>query len=395
MADIVFTVSQINEYISRKMFSDPFLSRIKVVGEVTNLKHSSVGHAFFSLKDADALLGCILYDYAEHADKHVIEDGALLEISGRISFYRKSASVQLVVETAAPHGIGDLFARLERTKQKLLEEGVFDEAHKKPLPYLALRIGVVTSPSGAVLHDILSVATRRFDGIQIKVYPVPVQGTDAAVHICRGITYFNETDEADVIIVARGGGSFEDLSPFNEESVARAVFASEIPVVSAVGHETDFTLCDMAADLRAPTPSAAAELVVRNKNEVSDSLASYKKALRDALSDVLETRKSRLTSMRSGIAYYPLHLKLSHTQMRIEADKAVMQNALSGMLGQRGMQLEKYKELLESLNPRGVLMRGFAIVYDEKGNVIESAQKVTDNMEIEFNDGRVAVEGRS
>ena len=395
MADIVFSVSQINEYISRKMFSDPFLSRIKVVGEVTNFKHSSVGHAFFSLKDEDALLGCILYDYAEHEDKHVIEDGALLEISGRISFYRKSASVQLVVETASPHGVGDLFARLERTKQKLLEEGVFDAEHKKPLPYLAQRIGVVTSPSGAVLHDITSVATRRFDGLHIKVYPVPVQGADAAVHICRGILYFNETGEADVIIVARGGGSFEDLSPFNEESVARAVYASIIPVVSAVGHETDFTLCDLAADLRAPTPSAAAELVVRKKSEVSDSLELYKTVLREALTDVLEARESRLSSLRSGIAYYPLHLKLSHAQIRIEADKAAIKSALSGMLYQREMLLEKYKELMESLNPRGVLMRGYAIVYDKNGSVVESVQKASGSMEIEFNDGRVAVEGRS
>lgn len=394
MADIVFTVAQINEYISRKMFSDPFLSRVKVVGEVTNLKFSAVGHAFFSLKDSVALLGCVMYDHTGHADRNVLEDGALLEISGRISFYRKSASVQLVVETAAPHGVGDLFARLERTRQKLLEEGVFDEARKKALPYLALRVGVVTSPSGAVLHDIVSVATRRFEGVRITVYPVPVQGGDAAAHICAGIAWFNREAAADVIIVARGGGSFEDLSAFNDESVARAVFGSQLPVVSAVGHETDYTLCDMAADLRAPTPSVAAEMVVREKSEVRALLAAYKGSLRDALDGVLADRESRLALLLGGIRAHPLRLKLSHMQSRVDAGRERMSCGMAALLGQYGMRVENYRALLASLDPRGVLMRGYAIVYDAQGRAVESSRRAVGDMEIEFGDGRAAVTRR-
>ncbi len=392
MADIVFTVSQINEYLSRKMFSDPFLTRIKVVGEVTNLKLSSVGHAFFSLKDEDALIGCIIYDYQADEQWEILKDGALVEIGGRITFYRRSAAVQLVVQTAALHGIGDLFARLERTKQKLLSEGLFDVQHKKPLPYLALRIGLVTSSSGAVMHDIISVAKRRFEGIHITVYPVAVQGAEAAAQICRGIAHFNDAMDIDVIIVARGGGSLEDLSAFNEESVVRAVFGSAIPVVSAVGHETDYTLCDLAADLRAPTPSAAAEMAVRDKNEVKTMLAAHKDAMKNALEEVLAQRASRLDAQKLSLSVYPLRMKLSHSGMRIDADKALIKSALETTINQTAMRIEKYRALLESLNPRGILERGYAIVYDKNGNVVVSSTKAAGSMSVEFADGRVAVE---
>jgi len=388
--DVVFSVSQIAEYISRKMFSDPFLSTVKVVGEVTNLGYSSVGHAYFTLKDENAMLDCIVYDYKQHADMEVISDGALLEISGRISFYRKNASVHLIVETAVLGGIGDLYARFERTKQKLFQEGLFDEVHKKPLPEFPLRIGVVTSPSGAVLHDIINVSTRRFDGIHITVYPVPVQGIDAAPRICRGIAYFNEKANVDVIVVARGGGSFEDLAPFNEESVARAVYSSEIPVVSAVGHETDYSLCDMAADLRAPTPSAAAELVVREKRALLDALETQKKTLLEALINLFDSRDTQLRRLKSAVSAHALRLMLGRAEEALNASMRLMQNSLTNTFDRHEMRLERYRDRLEDLSPMRVLDRGFAIVRSQEG-IVTSAAKTADEMEIEFSDGRIEV----
>lgn len=387
---IAFSVTQIIEYISRKMFSDPFLSMVKVVGEVTNFSFSSAGHAYFSLKDESAMLDCIVYDYNHHPDMDVIADGALLEISGRISFYRKNAAVQLIVTTAVLGGVGDLYARFERTKQKLAKEGLFSELHKKPLPEFALRIGVVTSPSGAVLHDIINVSTRRFDGIRLTVYPVPVQGTEAAPRICCGIAYFNAKADVDVIIVARGGGSFEDLAPFNEESVARAVYASTIPVVSAVGHETDFTLCDMAADLRAPTPSAAAEIVVREKKALLDALERQKKILLDALANVIQAREAKLSRLKSAVSPQALRMMLRRCEDALSADLKLMKRSVAVGFERYTMRLERYKDRLDDLSPMRVIERGYAVVYGADG-VITSAAAAPDSMEIEFADGRVAV----
>lgn len=390
VGDVVFSVSQISEYISRKMFNDPFLSTVKVVGEVTNFGFSSVGNAYFTLKDEHAMLDCVVYDYNQHPDMEVISDGALLEIGGRISFYRKNASVQLIVDSAILGGIGDLYARFERTKQKLYQEGLFSEAHKKPLPEFPLRIGVVTSPSGAVLHDIINVSTRRFDGIHITVYPVPVQGADAATRICSGIAYFNEKDNVDVIIVARGGGSFEDLAPFNEESVARAVYASQIPIVSAVGHETDYSLCDMAADLRAPTPSAAAELVIREKRALIDALERQKQTLLDALKSIFENRDAQLQRLKSAVSPHALRLMLSRVEESLNSSVKLMKNSLGNTFDRKEMRLERHRDRLEDLSPMRVLERGFAIVHCQQG-IVTSATKTADDMEIEFFDGRIAV----
>lgn len=387
---VVFSVTQITEYISRKMFSDPFLSMVKVVGEVTNFSVSSVGHAYFSLKDENALLDGIVYDYKSHPDMDVITDGALLEIGGRISFYRKNASVQLIVESAVLGGVGDLYARFERTKQKLYQEGLFDEAHKKPLPDFTLRLGIITSTSGAVLHDIINVSTRRFDGIHLTVYPVPVQGTEASARICCGIQHFNEKADVDVIIVARGGGSFEDLAPFNEESVARAVFASMIPIVSAVGHETDFSLCDMAADLRAPTPSAAAELVVREKQTLIDALERQKKSMLDALVRVFEDADARFSRLKNAVSPYALRLMLRRAEEALNTNLRMITISMSSAFDRYETRLERHLDRLEDLSPMRVLERGYAVIHGRK-SVITSAVDAPDDMEIQFADGRVAV----
>ena len=392
MADVVFTVSQITEYISRKFFADPFISAIQVVGEVTNFSRSSVGHAFFSLKDENSMIACIVYDFADHPGKDAITDGALVNVGGRVTFYRKSGTIQMAVETAVLQGVGDLFARFQQTKKRLAGEGLFDAAHKKPLPVFPTHIGVVTSTSGAVLYDIINVAARRFEGICITVYPVSVQGVEAAPDVCRGIEYFSRQGMVDVIIVARGGGSFEDLFAFNEEMVARAVYASEIPVVSAVGHETDYTLCDMAADLRAPTPSAAAELVVREKQAVWDTLEAQKALLGQSLLGVLEDRAQRISSAKAGLSAYPLQMMISRKRESIASYLLLMRHSLDARLERCGIRLEQYRDRLDSLNPRNVLQRGYALVYDDGGHVITSHSAASSHMEIEFADGRVPVE---
>lgn len=392
MADVVFTVSQITEYLSRKFFQDPFISAVNVVGEVTNFSMSSVGHAFFSLKDENSMLGCIVYDFEAHPDRDAVADGALLRVGGRVTFYRKSGSIQLAVESAVLQGVGDLFVRFERTKKRLAEEGLFDEDRKKPLPPFPTHIGVVTSTSGAVLYDIINVATRRFDGIRITVYPVPVQGADAPARISAGIAHFNRAATVDVIIVARGGGSFEDLFAFNEEAVARAVYASDIPVVSAVGHETDYTLCDMAADLRAPTPSAAAELVVREKKAIIDALEDRKAALAQALLGVLRAREQRVMSSAALLSAYPLRLKIGRLQEQIETRFELIRRGAAAKLQAYALHLEQYQDRLETLNPRNVLARGYALVYSNEGHVVTTSGTAPKRMEIEFADGRVAVE---
>lgn len=392
MADVVFSVSQINEYINKKLYTDAFLSRITVVGEVTNFSMSSIGHAFFSLKDDDSMLGCIVYDYSNSELKDVISDGAKIKAGGRITFYKKSGTVQLAVEKASPQGVGDLYAKFEQTKKKLFYEGIFDAVHKKPLPEIPLHIGVVTSAAGAAVHDIINVAGRRFDGIHITVYPAQVQGQGAATQICQGIEYFNIENQVDVIIVGRGGGSFEDLFAFNEESVARAVFGSSVPIVSAVGHETDYSLCDMAADLRAPTPSAAAELVVKDKSAIVEYLQEYKTGLMRSLEVLVDRNQNRIGLLSSSIKAFSFGLKLTQIEERISAQRMMMKTSLDGMVERNALMVEKYQTSLRDLNPRGVLKRGYAIVYDENDNVVTSAKSDASNMQIEFNDGRISVE---
>jgi exodeoxyribonuclease VII large subunit len=241
------------------------------------------------------------------------------------------------------------------------------------------------------MYDIINVATRRFDGIRISVYPAPVQGADAAARVSEGIGYFNRARDVDVIIVARGGGSFEDLFAFNEETVARAVYASDIPVVSAVGHETDYTLCDMAADLRAPTPSAAAELVVSEKKAVLDALEASKAALGQALMDVLEARERRLSAASSLLSAYPLRMKIDRVRERIDSHLALMKRGVEAALQTSAMRLVQYQDRLDSLNPKNVLARGYTLVYSG-AHVVASSAAATQRMEIEFADGRVAVE---
>ena len=391
MADMVFTVAQLSEYIAKRLYRDPFLSSVCVVGEATNFGMSSIGHAFFSLKDGENMISCIAYDFSGSEYRDIVADGALLKVYGRVMYYKKSGAVQLVMERAELQGTGDLFARFEQTRIKLAKEGLFLESHKRPLPAFPLHLGVVTSTSGAVMYDIINVATRRFEGVRITIYPVQVQGAAAARQVCEGIKYFNSQRAVDVIIVARGGGSFEDLFAFNEEIVARSVYDSEIPIISAVGHETDYTLCDMAADLRAPTPSAAAELAVPEKQAIREYIVKSREDMRLSLRARLQGCERDLEAQQRSLRAAPLSRRLEQLHLQISAECAMMGSAMHARLERCTLNVEKYAGALESLNPRGVLQRGYAIVHDAKGGVITSSKMTARDMEIEFADGRVAV----
>ena len=266
MADTVFSVSQISEYIEKKLLFDPMLADVSVRGEVTNHSLSSRGQVYFSIKDDLSQINCIAFDSAVASD--MIQNGAMVIITGEIGYYKKAGRINLIVKSVRKEGEGDLYAAFLRTKEMLEAEGLFDAAHKKPLPPYPMKIGVITSAAGAAMHDIIQVATRRFEGLTVLVFPASVQGADAPATLMNGIDYFNQKEAVDLIIIGRGGGSFEDLFAFNDEKLARKIYDSEIPVVSAVGHEVDYTICDFVSDFRAPTPSAAAELCIPQKADI-------------------------------------------------------------------------------------------------------------------------------
>ena len=284
----VVTVSKLNTYIKERFEEDEFLNNILVKGEISNFKHHYTGHMYFTLKDENSLIKCVMFKGYTDKLNFIPKDGMKVIILGTVSVFERDGVYQIYAKGMKQEGIGDLHAKYEELKAKLEKEGLFSEAHKKKIPFMPKCIGVLTSNTGAVIRDIINVSTRRNPNVYIKLLPVPVQGTGAAEKIVKAIETMNEQKLADVIIIARGGGSLEDLWPFNEEIVARAIYASELPIISAVGHETDFTISDFVSDLRAPTPSAAAELAVPRIEEIEQKLLTYKNRYKNALLKKLE-----------------------------------------------------------------------------------------------------------
>ena len=271
----VITVKELNAYIKNMLDSDSNLYGICIRGEISNFKHHYTGHMYMSLKDESASVKAVMFRSGAAGLKFVPKNGMRVMAFGRVSVFERDGQYQLYIDAMSPDGIGQLYAAFEQLKAKLGKMGIFDEEHKKLIPKYPQTVGVVTAPNGAAVRDIINVISRRFPASDIKIYPALVQGAGAADSVCSGIEYFNDKMNADVLIVGRGGGSIEDLWAFNEEKVAMAIYNSKIPVISAVGHETDFTIADFAADLRAPTPSAAAELAVPSAKELKDRFKSF------------------------------------------------------------------------------------------------------------------------
>ena len=386
------TVSQLNEYVKMLMDSNPILKNVWIKGEISNFKnHCSTGHFYFSLKDDNAIVRAVMFrSYAEKV-QFAPRDGMKVLIHGRVSAFVRDGQYQIYADEIVPDGIGSLYLAFEQLKSRLAERGLFDESRKKPLPRYPERIGIVTSPTGAAIQDMLNILGRRFPCAEIVIYPAQVQGAEAPPQLIRGVEYFNATCSADVIIIGRGGGSAEDLWAFNDERLALCIAASQIPVISAVGHESDFTICDFVADRRAPTPSAAAELAVPDGNELMRRLEAVANKLGTTLLQKIQNGKNNLKYLReSGVlsSAAPLlsekRMGLLYLARQMDAD---MNNAVR--LSATG--LSSVAARLESLNPLSVLSRGYSVTADGEGNPIRSVSEVKQNDEISIRvrDGKI------
>lgn len=393
----VLTVSQVNGYLKLLMEQDDFLNQVAVRGELSNCKLHSSGHLYFTLKDGESELAAIMFRSAAAKLPFVPKSGMKVTVYGKISVYEKGGRYQLYAETMLEDGLGALWLEFERLKKKLEAEGLFDPGRKRPLPAYPSCVGIVTSPTGAAVWDMVNITGRRFTGVRILICPVLVQGASAPASMCRALAYLNVTKACDVIILGRGGGSAEDLWAFNDEGLVRAVAASEIPIVSAVGHETDFTLCDFAADQRAPTPSAAAELVLRDHRDVLQRF--------DGLSDRMDAcMESRLQRYRSRLTEWEQRLKLCSPEGRLKEQRNRLERLATGMdasmqnrLGSARQRLELAVNHLEAVNPLAVLARGYGVVQDSEGRVVSSvaALRVGEPVTIRLSDGRAVAEIRS
>ena len=383
------SVTELNKYIKDKIDKDEMLNNVFVKGEISNYKHHYTGHLYFTLKDENSLIKCIMFKgYAVNL-KFEPKDGMKVTIFGSVSVFERDGVYQIYVKAMQEDGIGSLYKAYEEMKAKLEKEGLFDQSHKKKIPLMPRCIGVLTSNTGAVIRDIINVSTRRNPNVYIKLLPVPVQGPGAAEKIVDAIKTMNEKKLADVIIVARGGGSLEDLWPFNEEIVARAIYDSELPIISAVGHETDFTIADFVADLRAPTPSAAAELAVPNIADIKLKLEGYNNRYKLALKKKVEFMKLRYEKcMNSRVFKEPLQ-KINEKYILIDMKVKTMQNSISNIYNSKKTNMIKHIAKLDALSPLKTLTRGYSIV-QVNGKIVKSVSQIKkdDEIDIRLIDGK-------
>lgn len=392
MQQMIYSVSQINLYLKDKLDGDPFLGSLCIRGELSNYKVYPSGHHYFTLKDAEGALRCVMFRSSASRLRFRPENGMKVLALGRITVFPRDGAYQLYCETLSPDGIGDLHVAYEQLKAKLMTEGLFDASHKKPLPRYPHRIAIVTSSAGAAVRDMIRILGKRYPLAHVSLLPVRVQGAEAPAEICGAIAYANRWKLADVLIVGRGGGSIEDLWAFNDERVARAIYASEIPVVSAVGHEPDVTISDFVADVRAATPSNAAELVAPDQAELRKRLDAIKGRLETACGAKLTAARQRLATlqrsraMQSPLNYYQdKRMILDYQQRQLVSDW----QRLSSAARQR---LIRLSSLLDAISPLKVLGRGYAIVRRPDGQVVHSAGEIQieDPIDILLNDGQIS-----
>lgn len=392
---LVLSVSQLNRYIKMNFDADENLANIFISGEISNFtNHYRTGHLYFTLKDDSAAVRAIMFNSSAKRLKFMPEDGMKVIARGRVSVYEASGQYQLYVDDMQPDGVGALNLAYEQLKEKLQKEGLFSELHKKPLPPYPEKVGVITSPTGAAVRDIINVLGRRFPYAEIVFCPVLVQGEGAHLQLTDAVNLFNSERAADVIIIGRGGGSIEDLWEFNDEGLARAVYNSEIPVISAVGHETDFTICDFVADMRAPTPSAAAELAVPDANELQYALSALKNRMFLNVSSGIADRRSRLEYLTSkGVLKSPDEM-LSNRSQRLDTAFSKMLSSYENRIGGKKVEFISAATALSKLDPMSVLMRGFAFVSDKSGKNVFSSQALAkgDKINVRFHDGSAVCE---
>lgn len=386
---MTLSVTQLNEYIKMLLEGNPVLSDVLVKGEISNFTNHRTGHFYFSLKDESGIVRAVMFKAYAAKLAFLPEDGMKVTVHGRVSSFVRDGQYQIYVDDIQPDGVGSLYIAFEQLKRKLAAEGLFAPERKRSIPKLPRRIGIVTSPTGAAIRDMINVLGRRFPYAQIILYPALVQGSGAAPSIIEGIKYFNETRSADVLIVGRGGGSMEDLWAFNDENLARWVAASEIPIISAVGHETDFTICDFAASLRAPTPSAAAELAVPDTEDIKRRLENVNTRNRNTILANLSRARQRLDSVsRLGVLSTPDRL-LDERRMNLLYCSEKLQGQAQAYLSNGKIRFAGIAEKLGALNPLGIISRGYSAVTDERGGVVRSAAQLSkgDSIKVRFSDG--------
>ena len=388
----IITVSELNEYIKMVVENDELLMRIFVKGEISNFtNHYKTGHFYFSLKDEGGAVKAVMFRGNASKLQFTPENGMRVIVGGRVGVFPRDGQYQIYVETMEPDGIGALYIAYEQLKAKLEREGLFDAAKKKPLPKIPLRIGVITSPTGAAIRDIIHILGRRFPLAKTILYPALVQGAEAAPDLVRGLDYFNREGNVDVIIIGRGGGSLEDLWAFNDETLARRVAASRIPVISAVGHETDFTLCDFAADRRAPTPSAAAEIAVPETGELIRKLANVTARMELLLTGNIKLFRERLARAAGArVLKNPMYF-IDDKRMALSMEERVLFDRMNALLSARRAAFMKEAAKLDTLSPLAVVSRGYGAVFDREGKVVKKAIEVKagERLSLLLADGRV------
>lgn len=385
------TVSQLNNYIKKTLDNDFILRNACIKGEISNFKHHSSGHLYFSLKDEYGKINCIMFKSDAKGLKFYPKDGDMVIIQGRVSSYSKEGIYQLYCNEMEQEGLGELFLTFEKLKEKLSKKGIFNESHKKTIPKFSKKVGVVTSPTGAAIKDIINVTKRRNPGLNLIIYPSLVQGERASLDIINGIKYFDKREDIDVIILARGGGSIEELWAFNNEDLAYTIYDCNKPIVSGVGHETDFTICDFASDLRVPTPSAAAEVISFDLYDINEKIKNYKDVLSYKMQKVIKKKFNKLENTYSALKLQNPINYIANEYIKIDNLRQNLTYKVKAKTDYEKEHLARLNSLLVAHNPLNILNKGYCVIEDSKDKVVSSVQNIKEINEVKiiFKDGKV------
>lgn len=389
----VLNVSDVNQYIKTLLESNSLLKNLLIQGELSNVRKSTSGHLYFSLKDSKSKLDCVMFKNAAKNLKFQPKDGQKITLRGGVGIYLPSGRYQITVRTMEPQGVGDLYQAFLVLRDQLDAEGYFEKEHKKPLPPLIGRVGLVTSPNGAAVADIISIIRRRNPLVDIVIYPSLVQGDEASSSLIEGIETFNAKDNVDVIIISRGGGSIEDLWAFNDERLAKVIYHSKLPIISAVGHEIDFTIADFVADLRAATPSAAAEIVAEDKLVLMRHLIEIGNRLDYLIQRTLGKRQEYLIELDKRIKRFNALEKINDRRIQVDRNEERINRVIMNGLSHYRQLIDHFQSRIEAMNPLNLLKKGYVLVRNEKGERIKSldAIKINQTLELMFKDGKAKV----
>lgn len=385
------SVSALNNYIKKTIDADFILSNLNIKGEISNFKMHSSGHLYFSLKDENSKINCIMFKTYANSLKFRPKDGESVVVKGKVSVYEKDGAYQLYCYEMKQEGIGELYIAFQELKDKLEKQGLFDLSHKRPVPKFPKKVGIITSPTGAAVRDIINVSKRRNKAMDLLLYPALVQGDNASEDIIRGLDILNNIEDVEVIILARGGGSIEELWAFNNEKLAYAVYNSKKPVITGVGHETDFTIVDFVSDMRAPTPSAAAELAVPRLQELEYKVESYREYLSTSINNVIRSNYNKTELLKKTIEMHSPMNYIINQYNYIDNLKGRVSLKLKSKLELKKEELSRFNAVIEAHNPLKVLSKGYAVIEDVKGNIISSKKSLKESKEvlITLKDGKV------